>query len=54
MPLTNVCITALAVGCILSFFLGREYEYNKLKDTYLCQTDKNEDGQTVEKRFYYR
>ena len=54
MPPVKACFATLAVGCILSFLLGREYEYNKLKDTYICQTDKTDDGKIVEKRFYYR
>jgi len=56
MPSTSTTYAAvLAISCALSFFLGREYEYSKLKDTYISQSETDTTtGKTIERRIYYR
>ncbi len=41
--------------CLISFYIGREYEYNKLRETYVSEirTDPYT-KQIIEKRIFYR
>lgn len=48
-------IATVTLSCVVGFFLGREYEKNKLRKTYISKISYNQEtGETVEKRFYYR
>lgn len=48
-------LTFFAISVTLSFLLGREYEQNKLQNTYISQRETDETtNRTIEKRFYYR
>lgn len=52
---TKTYATILTIGCLLSFLIGREYEYNRLTKTYLSQIETDpETGFQIEQRMYYK